>query len=241
MSVDNLPQPENEQYDPNLEAQDDEVTSGGSNRLMYILVGVMVALVIGYVALPKGKGSALASVAPSFMLDDAAVTATLPTAADSIAAGLKAAPVAAAETNAQATAPVTSKPADAARRAPAALAAPNPVVSEAESVPAAAPTPTPAAVPVAVPAAPASMTITGKIEDENGRPLVGATVLMKGTSKGTSTDASGNYSLEVPNGGDNTLVYGYGGYDDETMRVRNNQPVNVTLTPRAKEGKKKRR
>ena len=245
MSVDNLPQPENEQYDPNLEAQDDEVTSGGSNRLMYILVGIMAALVIGYVALPKGKGSALASVAPSFMLDDAAVTATLPTAADSIAAGLKAAPAAAAETNAKAATPVTAKPTDATRRAPAAPAAPNPVVSEA--APAAAPAPviaaapTPAAAPVVVPAAPASMTITGKIEDENGRPLVGATVLMKGSSKGTSTDANGNYSLEVPSDGDNTLVYGYGGYDDESMRVRNNQAVNVTLTPRAKEGKKKRR
>src|SRR5687768_8963800 len=93
MNSENLPKTE-EQYDPNLEAQDEEVVSGGNNRLMYVLVAVVLALVVGYVALPKGGGSGggLSSVTPSFMLDDAAVTATAPTSADSIAAGLKAAP-----------------------------------------------------------------------------------------------------------------------------------------------------
>ncbi|UOR00051.1 carboxypeptidase-like regulatory domain-containing protein [Hymenobacter sp. 5317J-9] len=59
-------------------------------------------------------------------------------------------------------------------------------------------------------------------------------MLLRGSSKGTSTDANGNYTLEVPAGTDNTLIFGYGGYDDEEVRSRGNQPVNVTLTPRAK-------
>ena len=82
--------------------------------------------------------------------------------------------------------------------------------------------------------------MSGRIEDENGRPLVGATVMLKGSSKGTSTDANGNYSMEVPGGTDNTLVYGYGGYEDEVVRSNGAKPLNVTLTPRAKAGRKRR-
>ena len=241
MNSENLPNPE--EYDPNLEAQDEELTSGGNNRLMYILVAVVMVLVLGYVALPKGQGSGIASATPSFMLDDAAVTATAPTAADSIAAGLKAAPAAAKTTDeaapgAAAKAAVVARPqAAAATAAPVAAAVPAAV----PTAPVAAPEPV-AAAPAAAPepAAPASVTMTGKIEDENGRPLVGATVLLKGSSKGTSTDANGNYTLEVPGGSDNTLIYGYGGYDDEVLRANGSKPMNVTLTPRAKASRKRR-
>lgn len=258
MTPDNLPTPEPEQYDPNLEAQDDEVTSGGKSRWLYIGVAAVLVLVLGYVALPKGNGSGndsgVSSVTPSFMLDDAAVTATAPTAADSIAAGLKKAPGAATETTTAAVAatataaavpasapaaakPVASAPAQAAAPAVAlAPVAPTPTAA----VEAPAPAPAAAPEPVAPAAAPANMTMSGKIEDENGRPLVGATVLLKGSSKGTSTDANGNYSLEVPTGNDNTLVYGYGGYDDEVVRSTGNKFLNVTLTPRVKSGKKRR-
>jgi hypothetical protein len=109
------------------------------------------------------------------------------------------------------------------------------------------PAPTPGAdKPVATPAispAPTALTMivmSGKIVDENGRPLVGATVILKGSSKGTSTDSNGNYTLEVPADTDNTLIFGYGGYDDEIVRSRGSQPVNVTLTPRAKVSKRRR-
>ncbi|WP_201985975.1 carboxypeptidase-like regulatory domain-containing protein [Hymenobacter rubidus] len=244
MSPDNLPKPQNEQYDPNLDAQDEEVASGGNNRLLYLLGGVMVALVVGYVALPKGHGDGLASVTPSFMLDDAAVTATAPTAADSMAAGLKATPATTETTDAKediapAKAPAatrTTAPAPAAATGADAAGTAAPVAAPAATE--VAPAPAPAPAPEA--AAPANVTVSGKIEDENGRPLVGATVLLKGSSKGTSTDANGNYSLEVPNDNDNTLIYGYGGYDDEIVRAKGSQPLNVTLTPRAKAGKRRR-
>jgi hypothetical protein len=236
MNSENLPKVENEPYNPNLDAQDEDVVSGGNNKLTYILVGVILALVLAYVALPKGGGTGLASVTPSFMLDDAAVTATAPTSADSIAAGLKAAPAAAEEATVTKTTKTVAKPTAVASSAASPAAAPA-VAAAAPAPVEAAPAPAPVAAPE--PTAPTTVTMSGKIEDENGRPLVGATVLLKGSSKGTSTDANGNYTMEVPSG-DNTLIYGYGGYDDEVVRNSGSKPVNVTLTPRAKTGRKRR-
>jgi hypothetical protein len=237
MKSENLPKIEVEHYDPNLDAQDEDVISGGNNRLTYILVGLIVALVIGYVALPKGTGTGISSVTPSFMLDDASVVASVPAAsatetpkeddgegADEQRSAKTIKKVAAISASSQAAAGVTAATPEVAAEA---------LASSVESAPAAAPTAAPEA-------APTNVTMTGKIEDENGHPLVGATVLLKGSSKGTSTDANGNYSFEVPAGADNTLIYGYGGYDDEVMRSRGSQPVNVTLTPRAKVGKRRR-
>jgi hypothetical protein len=89
--------------------------------------------------------------------------------------------------------------------------------------------------PVAEPikAAPArTLTQAGRVLDESGQPLVGATVMLRGTTKGTSTDDTGGYSLQVP-AGDNTLVVGYGGYEDEIATTHNAQPLTVTLLPKA--------
>jgi hypothetical protein len=57
----------------------------------------------------------------------------------------------------------------------------------------------------------------GRILNEKGLPLAGATVMQKGTAYGTSTDANGNYSLRVPAGHQTTLQYGYGGYNEQEM------------------------
>ena len=239
MSAEQLPKIEEEPYNPNLEAQDEELASGGNNRLVYILGAVILALVLTYIALPKGEGEGVASMTPSFLLDDAAVTATTATSADSIAAGLKAAPKAANDaaaeeksivkttTAANVAVPVAAvgtaaAPAAAAPAAPAAPVAPEPVAAAPE------------------PAAPTSVTVSGKIDDENGRPLAGATIMLKGSTKVASTDANGNYSIEVPSGTENTFIYGYGGYEDEVQRSSGGKPLNVTLTPRAKAGKKRR-
>jgi hypothetical protein len=64
--------------------------------------------------------------------------------------------------------------------------------------------------------------------------------LLKGSRKGTSTDANGNYTLEVPNG-ENNLHYGYGGYEDQEMRIKGSQNGNVTLIPSEKSGRRGRR
>ena len=236
MDPNTTPNTPNEEYNPNLDAQDEDVLSGGSNRLTYILLGLIIALVAGYLALPKGSGSGIASVTPSFMLSDAAVTAPVPAAEDPAAAkpADEEAPVKTAKPLApKPAATTTTTTATAAAAAPAVAAAPA-----AEVAPAAAPAPAPAPAPE--PAAPSTTTLAGKIEDENGRPMAGATVFLKGSNKMVSTDANGAYSIEVPASGDNVLTYGYGGYDDETVTARGSKAVNVTLTPHAKTGRKRR-
>src|SRR5690606_27187502 len=44
----------------------------------------------------------------------------------------------------------------------------------------------------------AAFRVTGSVTDENGEPFLGVTIAVKGTSVGTITDATGKYSLEVP-------------------------------------------
>lgn len=51
--------------------------------------------------------------------------------------------------------------------------------------------------------------LTGKVVDENGKPLVGASVLLKGTGIGALADEKGNFRLEVP--GPGTLCFSYVG------------------------------
>jgi hypothetical protein len=65
-----------------------------------------------------------------------------------------------------------------------------------------------AAAPVAARAAELSRTtskptapITGRVTDEKGEGLPGVTVLVKGTTTGTSTDVNGNFTIDVPTGG----------------------------------------
>ena len=237
MNPDNLPKPEEEPYNPNLDAQDEELTAGSSNRLLYGLVAVLLVLVLGYLALPKGNGGVIAAATPSFMLDDAAVTATVAKPAVTAPAD----PKVDADTEGKSLKNPKLSTRSVADAAPA-KAAPTAVAPTAAVAPApvAAPEPVQAAPVAPEPATPASVTLSGKIDDENGRPLVGATVFLKGSRKGTSTDANGHYTIEVPAGSDNTLVYGYGGYDDEVVRSRNSEPINVTLTPREKASKKRR-
>jgi len=238
MDPNNTQNTSNEDYNPNLEAQDEELLSGGNNRLVYILVGLIIALVVAYVALPKGTGTGIASVTPSFMLSDAAVTAAVPVAEDPAAA--KAAAEEAPVTKNVKTVTSTTKPTAPTTTTTTTEAAPAAATAApvAEVAPAPAPAPAPAAAPE--PVAPTTATLAGKIEDENGRPLAGATIFLKGSNKMVSTDASGNYSIEVPASGDNVLTYGYGGYDDETVTTRGNKAVSVTLTPRAKAGRKRK-
>ncbi len=92
----------------------------------------------------------------------------------------------------------------------------------------------PAEAPAEAASAMAMTTVRGRILDENGHPLVGATVLEKGTRHGVSTDANGEYALRVPAGRSTTLAYGYGGYVDDEMSLtgRTGSTVeNRTLVP----------
>src|SRR5690625_2842644 len=60
-------------------------------------------------------------------------------------------------------------------------------------------------------------TITGTVTDSDGVPLLGATVLISGTTTGTSTDFDGNYTISAEEG--NTLEFSYVGYETVTRIV----------------------
>ena len=64
----------------------------------------------------------------------------------------------------------------------------------------------------------AQSTISGTVNDDAGEPLIGATVLVKGTTKGTATDYNGQYALEVENG-TYTLVVSYVGFKEQEKEV----------------------
>ncbi|WP_373494940.1 SusC/RagA family TonB-linked outer membrane protein [Aquiflexum sp.] len=72
--------------------------------------------------------------------------------------------------------------------------------------------------------------ITGKvISEEDGQGLPGATVLVKGTTVGTTTDLDGNYSISVP-AGSNVLIYSFVGLKTTEESIGNRSVINLTLT-----------
>jgi hypothetical protein len=83
-------------------------------------------------------------------------------------------------------------------------------------------------------------TVNGRILDENGRPLIGATILDKTSGRGVSTDAQGNYTLAVPATRAAHLQFGYGGYSEEEVDVKGQGTHNMTLVPRTDVKKVKR-
>lgn len=70
-------------------------------------------------------------------------------------------------------------------------------------------------------------TISGVVSDENGLPLPGASVLIKGTTTGTQTDFDGNYSLQA-NIGD-IITFNYVGYKTQEHTVGAANTINVSL------------
>lgn len=71
-------------------------------------------------------------------------------------------------------------------------------------------------------------TVTGKIIDDTGEPLIGVSVLVKGTTVGTITDFDGNYSLEVPSG-KHILVISYIGYKTQDITVGKSNQLNIKM------------
>ena len=72
-------------------------------------------------------------------------------------------------------------------------------------------------------------TISGTVVDETNMPLPGATVVIKGTTTGASTDFDGNYSISA-NSGD-VLTFSYVGYADQNATVGASNSINISLAP----------
>jgi TonB-dependent starch-binding outer membrane protein SusC len=73
----------------------------------------------------------------------------------------------------------------------------------------------------------AEIRITGKITAESGEPLSGASVLLKGTSRGTNTDNEGSFTMTVPD--DGTLVVSAVGYETKEVAIGGRSVVDVQL------------
>ena len=74
----------------------------------------------------------------------------------------------------------------------------------------------------------AQMLVTGRVIDSAGYSLTGATVSVKGTSKGTVTNNEGNFSISVPDK-NSVLVVSYLGYKTQELAVGENTSFNITL------------
>ena len=69
--------------------------------------------------------------------------------------------------------------------------------------------------------------VTGRVLDAKGEPIIGATIMEKGTSNGTITDFDGNFMLEVPAGA--SIEISYIGYQTQLLSADINKLMSVTL------------
>src|SRR6478752_6907201 len=74
----------------------------------------------------------------------------------------------------------------------------------------------------------ADTVITGTITNQSGAPVSGASVIVQGTTRGTVTDTSGYFQIDVPNNA--TLVISSVGFQPQTISVANKTSIQVTLT-----------
>jgi len=71
------------------------------------------------------------------------------------------------------------------------------------------------------------LTVTGTVVEQNGEPVIGATVMEKGTANGTSTDIDGNFTINVDVKG--TLVVSYIGYETQELKVDGRTRIDITI------------
>ncbi len=72
--------------------------------------------------------------------------------------------------------------------------------------------------------------VAGVVKDATGNAIESVSVMVKGNSTGTTTDANGHYSIEVPNQ-KAILVFSYTGYISKEERVGSMSSINITLAP----------
>jgi TonB-linked SusC/RagA family outer membrane protein len=71
--------------------------------------------------------------------------------------------------------------------------------------------------------------IIGKITGQNGEPLSGVSITVKGTNRGSTTDNSGNFTLTAPQ--DGILLISYVGYAGQSVPVNNQSVLTIMLAP----------
>ncbi len=71
--------------------------------------------------------------------------------------------------------------------------------------------------------------VSGTVLDETGMPLPGVSILLKGTTRGTTTDLDGKYSIAAPSSG--VLVFSFIGYNNQEETVGNRTKIDINLVP----------
>ncbi|MFL0683553.1 MAG: SusC/RagA family TonB-linked outer membrane protein [Algoriphagus aquaeductus] len=71
--------------------------------------------------------------------------------------------------------------------------------------------------------------VSGTVLDETGMPLPGVSILLKGTTRGTTTDLDGKYSITGPSSG--VLVFSFIGYNSLEENIGSRTKIDVTLSP----------
>lgn len=76
----------------------------------------------------------------------------------------------------------------------------------------------------------ADIVVTGEVTDVNGEALPGVTIIVKGTTVGTTSNVEGNYNITVPN--ENVVLsFSFVGYATKEVVVGNQTVINVSLVP----------
>lgn len=78
----------------------------------------------------------------------------------------------------------------------------------------------------------ADIQVQGVVRDENGQPVPGVSVRVKGTSTVVATDANGRFSLSAP-ATTSVLTFSFIGYDTQEVTVGNRTNITVNLKPNA--------
>ena len=71
--------------------------------------------------------------------------------------------------------------------------------------------------------------ISGVVLDENGEPLIGATITIKGTNRGVATDRNGKFKISAQQG--DVLEVSFIGYLKQTKKVSIKKPMKIKLKP----------
>ena len=72
-----------------------------------------------------------------------------------------------------------------------------------------------------------SSTIKGVVKDQKGEPLIGVSIVVKGTTNGTASDFDGNFTLDVPD--NSTLVFSFIGFKSQEVRYTGQKTLNIVL------------
>src|SRR5436309_10448498 len=73
-----------------------------------------------------------------------------------------------------------------------------------------------------------SKSVRGRVTNEKSEPVPNITILVKGTTNGTTTDENGDFLIKVPNN-TSVLVFSSIGYESQELTVGTQSTINVTL------------